>query len=102
MNATTSPKDDESSGERLRTFMKTHNLSLNELARLLRTPPQTLEDWFKDGLAPPASLLAFMILLETVPQAWSLFGVENPAAKHAGDAPAWPAGDEALRRVRAI
>ena len=40
------PQDGENSVERLQAFMKTHNLSLEDLAKLLRTPPQTLEDWF--------------------------------------------------------
>ena len=101
MNSTTAPQDSENSGERLRAFMKAHNLSLHGLASLLRTTPQTLEDWLKDGLAPPASLLAFMILLETVPQAWSLFGVESPAVRRCSDTPA-RSSEEALKRVRAI
>jgi transcriptional regulator with XRE-family HTH domain len=101
MNSTTVPMEEENSGERLRAFMKTHNLSLHDLAGLLRTTPQTLEDWLKDGLAPPASLLAFMILLETVPQAWSLFGVQSQAIRRYSDTPA-RSSEEALRRVRAI
>jgi len=102
MNATSIPQDGENSSERLRDFMKTYNLSLHDLAGLLRTSPHTLEDWLKDGLAPPASLLAFMILLETVPQAWSLFGVESPRAKRGSGGSAQPMSEEALRRMRAI
>lgn len=101
MHSTAVPRNDENSGERLREFMKAHNLSLNGLASLLRTTPQTLEDWLQDGLAPPASLLAFMILLETVPQAWSLFGVQSQTIRRYGDTPA-RSSEEVLKRVRAI
>ena len=95
-------QDSESPVECLRAFMKTHNLSLQDLAKLLRTPPQTLEDWFNDGLSPPASLLAVMMLLDAVPQAWSLFGIERQPAKPDGNAPAHLTSEEDLRRVRAI
>jgi transcriptional regulator with XRE-family HTH domain len=95
-------QDGENPVERLRAFMKTHDLSLQDLAKLLRTPPQTLEDWFNDGLSPPTSFLAVMILLDAVPQAWSFFGIERQAAKPDGDAPAHVTSEEALRRVRAI
>ncbi|MGO9866612.1 MAG: helix-turn-helix domain-containing protein [Rhodomicrobium sp.] len=94
------PQDGENSVERLQAFMKTHNLSLEDLAKLLRTPPQTLEDWFNDGLSPPASLLAVMILLETLPQAWSFFGIDRGQSSGIAPAPLTP--EEALRRVRAI
>ncbi len=96
------PQDGENPVERLRAFMKTHNLSLHDLAKLLRTPPQTLEDWFNDGLSPPASLLAVMILLDALPQAWSFFGIEPRAAKPDGNASACVTPEAALRRVRAI
>jgi hypothetical protein len=33
--------------ERLRAFMRAHDLSLEELARLLHTEPRTLADWFR-------------------------------------------------------
>ena len=46
----------------LRLFLDTHHLSLEELAGLLWITPQTLEEWFSEGMAPPASCLALGIL----------------------------------------
>ncbi len=48
----------------LRLFLDTHHLSLKELAVLLRITPQTLEEWFNEGMAPPASCLALAILFD--------------------------------------
>ena len=49
----------------LRLFLDTHHLSLEELADLLRITPQTLEEWFSEGMAPPASCLALAVLFDT-------------------------------------
>jgi hypothetical protein len=63
------PKECDSLLERLCGFMRANNLTKEELAGLLRTSPQTLDDWFNDGMPPPASLLALSVLFETLPQA---------------------------------
>jgi transcriptional regulator with XRE-family HTH domain len=81
--------------ERLRAFMRAHDLSLEELAIVLRTPPQTLAHWFDDGMAPPACLLALMVLLETLPRAKAFGSVEEIEADCSRQ-------EEGLRRVRAI
>lgn len=62
-------KECDSLLERLRGFMHANNLSKEELAGLLRTSPQTLDGWFNNGMAPPASLLALLLLFETLPHA---------------------------------
>ena len=49
----------------LRMFLDTHHLGLEELAGLLRITPQTLEEWFSEGMAPPASCLALAVLFDT-------------------------------------
>jgi DNA-binding transcriptional regulator YiaG len=81
--------------ERLQAFMRTHHLSLEELAVVLRTPPQTLAHWFDDGMAPPACLLALMVLLETLPRGKG-FVSEGKIGLDDGRQ------EEGLRRVRAI
>ena len=50
--------------ELLRTFLDTHGLGLEELAGLLRITPQTLEEWFSEGMAPPAAFLALAVLFD--------------------------------------
>lgn len=49
----------------LRTFQDAHHLRLEQLARLLRITPQTLDEWFSEGAAPPASCLALAVLFDT-------------------------------------
>jgi hypothetical protein len=49
----------------LRVFLDKHHLGLEELASLLRIAPQTLEEWFSEGMAPPASCLALALLFDT-------------------------------------
>ena len=49
----------------LRVFLDKHHLGLEELAGLLRITPQTLEEWFSEGMAPPASCLALAVLFDT-------------------------------------
>ena len=49
----------------LRLFSETNHLSLEELAGLLRITPQTLEEWFSEGMAPPAAFLALAVLFDT-------------------------------------
>jgi hypothetical protein len=93
--------------ERLRAFMDTHDLSLNELAGLLRTPPETLEYWFKSDLTPPASLLALMVLFPIVPREKGRAGTglrtaPLPGSSSAAHVLSNTQEEEALRRVRAI
>ena len=49
----------------LRIFRDTHHLGLDELAGLLRISPLTLEEWFSEGMAPPAAFLALAVLFDT-------------------------------------
>ena len=49
----------------LRMFQDTHHLRFEQLASLLRITPQTLEEWFSEGMAPPASCLALAVLFDT-------------------------------------
>ncbi len=49
----------------LRVFLDKHHLALEEIAGLLRITPQTLEEWFSEGVAPPASCLALAVLFDT-------------------------------------
>ena len=51
--------------ELLRGFIDTHHLRLEQLASLLRISPQTLDEWFSEGVAPPASCLALAVLFDT-------------------------------------
>jgi hypothetical protein len=93
--------------ERLRAFMDTHDLSLNELAGLIRTPPETLEYWFQCDLTPPASLLALMVLFPIVPREKGRAGTDPRTAPRPGSSSAARVlsntqEEEALRRVRAI
>ena len=100
------PAHCDSVTERLRTFMATHDLSLSELAGLMRTPPDTLEEWLEDGSTPPPWLLALMVLLATIPRdessrrdprtgqfRGSSFSLASSSSREQ---------EEALRRVRAI
>ncbi len=54
----------------LRRFLDTHDLSLEQLAGLLRISPQTLKEWFEEGAAPPATYLALSVLFDTRRQRW--------------------------------
>jgi hypothetical protein len=49
----------------LRMFLNTHHLGLEQLAGLLRITPQTLEEWFSEGVAPPAAFLALAVLFDS-------------------------------------
>ena len=51
--------------ELLRIFLDTHHLGLEQLAGLLRISPLTLEEWFSEGMAPPAAFLALAVLFDT-------------------------------------
>ena len=43
--------------ELLRLFRDKHHLGVEQLAGLLRISPLTLEEWFREGVAPPAAFL---------------------------------------------
>jgi transcriptional regulator with XRE-family HTH domain len=94
--------------ERLRSFMRAHDLSLESLAGILRVEPQTLDHWLNGGDAPPACLLALMVLFETRPRA-AASAAGEAAAPHcssfhsSGDLKLKSQrGEELLRQVRAI
>ena len=103
-HATHAGQGSDSLTERLRDFMRTHDLSREELAGLLRTAPQTLDHWFDGGDAPPACLLALMVLLGSTPKAQSRLGGHPNDAPPYGSAfrPGELSQEEELRRVRAI
>ena len=64
----TSPHPEQNSDhllELLRVFQDKHHLGLGALAGLLRITPQTLEEWFSEDMAPPASCLALALLFDT-------------------------------------
>ncbi|MGA7324522.1 MAG: helix-turn-helix transcriptional regulator [Rhodomicrobium sp.] len=91
--------------ERLRAFMLAHDLSLQELAGLLRTTPETLEQWFDGDPAPPACLLALMVLMQTIPQGWPAAGASPPYSYSSDKSLSvrnCSAKEEMLKRVRAI
>ena len=50
--------------ELLWIFLDAHGLGLEELAGLLRITPWTLEEWFSEGMAPPAAFLALAVLFD--------------------------------------
>jgi hypothetical protein len=99
----------EGLAERLRAFMLLHQLSLEDLSYLLRTPRHTIKDWFEGGDTPPACVLGLMVLLQTQSPV-----VQNAAAMGHGRSPgtgSLPASresmfdeghEQALKRVRAI
>jgi hypothetical protein len=103
-----SGRESDGLAELLFSFMRTHALSLEELARVLRIEPQTLDHWLNGGEAPPACLLALMVLFETGPQAQAN-AAGTAAAPHCSSFHSssdlklkGQRGDELLRRVRAI
>lgn len=49
----------------LSMFQDTHHLRLEQLASLLRITPETLEEWFSEGMAPPASCLALAVFFDS-------------------------------------
>ncbi len=92
--------------ERLQSFMNAHSLTHVELARLLRIPPETVEDWLNAGSTPPpGSLLALMILFAAAPakkDSVSHTAAPSPDFRF-GSAPSNAEEQEdALRMVRAI
>ncbi len=48
----------------LRVFLEKHHLGMEQLAGLLRVSPETLEERFSEGVAPPASWLAIAVLFD--------------------------------------
>ena len=85
--------------ELLRVFQDKHHLGLGALAGLLRISPLTLEEWFREGVAPPAAFLALAVLFGG---GKLMSGCERhdqwPTSPHRGGAP----DDYMLRMVRAI
>ena len=63
--ASSHPQSSDKLLDLLRMFLDTHHLGLEELAGLLRITPQTLEEWFREGEAPPAAFLALAVLFDT-------------------------------------
>jgi hypothetical protein len=99
----------EGLAERLRAFMLLHQLSLEDLSYLLRTPRHTIKDWFEGGDTPPACVLGLMVLLQTqspVVQNAAAMGhgrsLEIGSLPACGQAALDPAREQALKRVRAI
>jgi hypothetical protein len=83
----------------LRVFLDKHHLGLEELAGLLRISPLTLEEWFREGMAPPATFLALSVLFDA--------GKLTPGRKRHEQWPTSPhreggQNDYMLRMVRAI
>jgi AraC-like DNA-binding protein len=54
----------DNSLELLRRFLETHHLSLEQLAGLFGISPPTVEEWFSEGMAPPAAFLALAVLFD--------------------------------------
>jgi hypothetical protein len=73
--------------DRLRAFMRTHDLSSEELADALRIPPHVLVQWLHGIVMAPACLLIALPLYATRLQARTY-----PCASH----------EETLRRMQAI
>ncbi|MGO8954055.1 MAG: hypothetical protein ACLPWS_08360 [Rhodomicrobium sp.] len=90
-------KDRNGLAKRLLAFMKTHDLSVEDLARLLRTPPEILHDWLNEDMPPPACLVALMVLVQILPQERS-----QPRANSNGYGISDKDREEALRRAQAI
>jgi hypothetical protein len=55
-------QNSDNSLELLRIFQDKHRLGLEALASLLRISPLTLEEWFREGVAPPPAFLALAVL----------------------------------------
>jgi hypothetical protein len=107
-NAAYARREGDGLAERLRGFMRTHDLSLEAFAGLLRIEPRTLDHWLSDGEAPPACLLALMVLFGARPRAQSSTA-GKATAPHCSSFHSsrdlglkGQHGEELLRRVRAI
>src|SRR5258706_10313788 len=59
-----SAQNSASLAERLRKFMRAHDLSRTQLASIIQTPTRTLDHYLDDGVAPPGSLGALLVVLE--------------------------------------
>jgi hypothetical protein len=107
-NASYAGREGDGLAEHLRSFMRTHDLSLEDLAGLLRIEPRTLDHWLTGGEGPSACLLALMVLFETRSRPQS--GAKGNATAPHGSAFHSPRdlglkaerGEELLRQVRAI
>ena len=63
--------------ERLRAFMAEHDLSRAQLATILQTPLDTLNNWLDKGRTPPGCLVPLMALLERRSQVRTWLGVHR-------------------------
>ena len=82
----------------LRVFLDKHHLSLEELSGLLRISPLTLEEWFREGMAPPAAFLALAVLFDAGKLTGHKRQEQWPTPPHRGGRQ----NDYMLRMVRAI
>jgi DNA-binding transcriptional regulator YiaG len=62
-------------GERLVAFAKTYSLSRAGLAIIFGTPEQTVGNWLKDRVLPPACSIKFLDVLEQSDEARQIAGV---------------------------
>jgi len=93
------PQNSDRLLELLRVFQDKHHLGLEELAGLLSISPLTLEEWFRESMAPPAGFLALAVLFHA--------GKLTSGHGHHEQAPMSPyrggeQDDYLLRMVRAI
>jgi hypothetical protein len=63
--------------DRIKALMKRYDLSRNEMAIILQTPPSTLDDWLKLKLprTPPSCMRLVLDLLEQSTQARRIAGL---------------------------
>jgi hypothetical protein len=103
-NAASAAWENDGLAERLCGFMRTHNLSLDDLAGLLRIEAEMLDHWLNGGETPPACLLALMVLFGARPAAQSGAATPHGSAFHSSRDLRLKGehGADLLRRVRAI
>ena len=63
--------------KRLRAFMAKHGLTRVEMAAILQTPSDTLDNWLDKDRNPPACLMPLMDLLEARSQVRTWLGVHK-------------------------
>ena len=74
-------KSDGRAFERLRAFMRHHNLKRNETATKLQTPIGTFKHWLTGQHQTPGVLVALLDVLEGVPAARNLLGIKEPSSR---------------------